>query len=163
MRLISLIFLAVLIPVSLMAQGGCGGPCSGGGGGGCGGACSTAGEDSKAVLSTVTLAALVRSNAPVCILDCREDQDYTGKRIPGAHRITREISGEELGKLIPGKDFLIITYDSSPSSEKRAIIAEMLRKTGYSNILDYPSGLAEWEKSGQEVELDKPAQNDLKK
>ena len=143
--------------------GGCGGGAAKAADAGCkSGVCAATGVQAAAVsspekiaeISTAALQTLVRSGAAGVVLDARSGKWYDGQRIPGAVQVGTEPSQEQLDELIKSKDALVVTYCSNtkcPASDK---LAKYLVGLGYSNVLEYPEGIAGWLAAGNSVESD---------
>jgi rhodanese-related sulfurtransferase len=108
-----------------------------------------------AKINTSGLKALLDSKAPVLVFDARSGKWDDGKRIPGAKALSHEAKEEEISKLIPSKDTLVVTYCSNlkcPASHK---LYSHLQGLGYKNLLEYPEGIEGWTKFGHSVEEEK--------
>ncbi len=111
----------------------------------CGGCQSVA---QKAVtggsLSTGALVALLKSKAPMTLIDARKD--VQGKTLPGARTLSSEAlcCSKTLAKTLGTKDRLVVTYCSGPKCSASTKMASSLRKAGYSNVIEYRQGFAGW-------------------
>lgn len=130
--------------------------------GGCGGACgvaSKAGKSSKAGtgarlghIDANGINALLRAGVSMSLFDARSAQYDDGRRIPTAKSLNAESSAEAVGKAIPRKDSLVVTYCASvqcPASNK---LAKRLLELGYTNIIEFPAGIAGWDAAGYKTE-----------
>ncbi len=75
---------------------------------------------------------IIKTNPDVVLVDCRSQQDYEAKRIPGSVFIPLEaVMADDLSKL-PDKDAMIICYcaEGKRSSE----VAKLLVEKGYTNV-----------------------------
>jgi rhodanese-related sulfurtransferase len=102
-------------------------------------------------ISTQGLKALIQSKVPLIILDAREASYDNGQRIPGAKSMTEQATPEEIRTIIPSKDALVITYCSNPECPASPALADRLTDLGYTNVLEYPEGLAGWLDAGYET------------
>ena len=96
--------------------------------------------------------ALLRAGVPMVVLDARSGQFDDGRRIPTAKSLNAESSAEAVGKAIPSKDALVVTYCVSvqcPASNK---LAKRLLELGYTNIIEFPDGMAGWDAAGHKTE-----------
>lgn len=119
-----------------------------------GGACVAAAVKSGAV-DTAGVAALLKAKTPVVVLDARAGKYDDGKRIPGAKSLNASSADDEVAKLLPDKNALVVTYCAGltcPASHK---LAEKLKKSGYVNVLEYAEGMEGWLKAGNAVETAK--------
>ncbi|MBT8262983.1 MAG: rhodanese-like domain-containing protein [Bacteroidia bacterium] len=79
----------------------------------------------------------------VIILDAREHSEYEISKIEGAHYVGfSDFSSEELMKVIPPTDSLIVVYCSLGIRSEE--IGEKLKKSGYSNVRNLYGGIFEW-------------------
>lgn len=86
------------------------------------------------------------------ILDARTGKWDDGKRIPGAKTLSAGDSDEKIAEMLPNKSALIVTYCGGVKCPASNQLAERLKKLGYTNILEYPEGIAGWEEKGNKVE-----------
>lgn len=112
-------------------------------------------EDHKAAtLNTSALKTLLDSGVPLVVLDARSGKYDDGMRIPGAKSLNADSKPEEIAKVIPGKEALVVTYCSNlkcPASDK---LYKHLKSLGYTNVIEYPEGIQGWKEAGLKV---KPA------
>ncbi len=94
------------------------------------------------------------SGVPLTILDARSGQYDDGKRIPGALSLNAESKPEEIAKVLPNKEGLIITYCANLKCPASDMLYKHLKSLGYSNLLEYPEGIQGWIEAGNPV---KPA------
>lgn len=105
----------------------------------------------QAVLNTAALSALLRAKTPVTILDARAGKWDDGKRIPGAKTVNASSSADEIAAAAPDKAALVVTYCSNLQCPASGKLAEKLRTLGYSNVMEYPEGIAGWIAGGNET------------
>ncbi len=108
-------------------------------------------EESPATINTAGLKTLIGSGVPLTILDARSGKWDDGKRLPGALSLNSESKPEEIAKVLPKKDALVITYCSNlkcPASHK---LYTHLKSLGYSNLIEYPEGIQGWIEAGNPV------------
>lgn len=111
-------------------------------------------EDGHAKIPTINtsgLKTLIDSGVPLVILDARSGKWDDGKRLPGALSLNSESKLEEITKVLPKKDALIVTYCSNlkcPASHK---LFEHLKSNGYTNLIEYPEGIEGWLEAGNPV------------
>ncbi len=107
-------------------------------------------REPSASIGTQALAALVRANVDVTILDARgPDVD---KVIPTAAAVEADADEDTLADLVPDTDALVVTYCGSlecPLSDK---LYRRLKDLGYANVLEYDVGLKSWVEAGLETE-----------
>jgi rhodanese-related sulfurtransferase len=116
----------------------------------------------EAFIDTAGLALLVRSSAPVHVLDARPDDYDDGKRIPGARQLPYNTDEKGAAEALANQDSLVVTYCSNLHCPMSRKLARRLRQLGYENVLVYPDGLAGWIAAGYPVEQVKEQQKQEK-
>ena len=106
----------------------------------------------EAKINTAALATLIGTKTQLVILDARSGKYDDGKRIPGAKSLNAGSSDEEIKAMLPDKSALIVTYCANLECPASHQLAEKLAKMGYMNLIEYPEGIAGWQKAGHEVE-----------
>jgi rhodanese-related sulfurtransferase len=86
------------------------------------------------------------------ILDARAGKYDDGQRIPGAQSLNSQSSAEDIASVIPNKEAAVVTYCSSTTCPASKALATHLGKLGYTNVKEYPAGIAGWKEAGQSVE-----------
>jgi len=109
----------------------------------------------KPELNTAALATLIRAGAPMVVFDARSGKYDDGRRIPGARSLSAESTAEEVAKLIPSKEALVVTYCANLKCPASAMLAAHLRKLGYTNVVEYPYGIEGWAAADMKVEMQK--------
>ena len=122
----------------------------------CGAACKAskakvAEKVDVATINTEGLAALIRSKAPVVVLDARFGKYDDGRRIPGAKGVGTSPSADVLAKLVKDKDTLIVTYCTNLKCPASSALHDHLKKLGYRNVVEYPHGIEGWAEAGNQV------------
>jgi len=118
------------------------------------GTCTAARDSADHVVSrinTAGLKALVDARVPLVILDARHGKYDDGKRIPGAKALKCEgcvSSAEFLGGVTRSKNDLIVTYCNGGRCPLSAMLAQKIRKAGYSNVIVFKEGISDWSKAG---------------
>jgi rhodanese-related sulfurtransferase len=102
-------------------------------------------------VTTAALKELVKSGAPVVILDARTGKYDDGKRIPGAQLAGPDPSEAEIAKLVPAKNATVVTYCGSKQCPLSGKLATKLRGLGYANVIEYHEGIAGWVAAGNDV------------
>lgn len=103
-------------------------------------------------LSTAALGALLRSGSSTVLLDARSGRYDDGRRIPGAKSLTDQATAEQAAALIPSKDTLVVTYCANLKCPLSGRLAKHLRTLGYTNVVEYQAGIADWTAAGNAVE-----------
>ncbi|MCB1135532.1 MAG: rhodanese-like domain-containing protein [Chlamydiia bacterium] len=99
-------------------------------------------------LDTKALEIMLRSPTPPVMLDARKPRYDDGERIGNAVLMPPGTSAEEIARVVPNKDTLIVTYCSHMRCPLSHELAEDLIGKGYRNVLVYPYGLKGWKEAG---------------
>ncbi len=103
-------------------------------------------------INTSGLAALIRSKVPLAVLDARSGKYDDGRRLPGARSLKADAEETEVAKLLPDKGALVVTYCAGLTCPASNMLAERLKKLGYTNVIEYPQGIEGWTKEGNSIE-----------
>ncbi len=109
------------------------------------------GMDQVGIVNTAGLATLMNAKTPLVLLDARTGKYDDGKRIPGALTLGPAATNEEIAKVVPEKNALIVTYCVNPKCMASHHLAMRLREAGYLNVLRYPAGIEGWVEAGHQV------------
>ena len=109
----------------------------------------------EAVVNTGGLATLIQSKVPLKIFDARSGKYDDGQRIPGAQQLSADADEAVIAKAIPDKNALVVTYCAGLKCPASKALADRLKKLGYSNVIEYPQGIAGWLEAGKAVENEK--------
>lgn len=119
------------------------------------GACSVSKAPDKVAedhnLSTFAMKEIVDSGKAI-LLDARSGKYDDGYRIPGAKSLNSNSSEKEIAAIIPAKDSPVVTYCSNTKCPASAKLAKHLHELGYTNVKEYPEGIAGWRAAGGKVE-----------
>lgn len=102
-------------------------------------------------VNTLGLKTLINSGVPLTILDARSGKYDDGKRIAGALSLNAESKAEEIAKVLPKKDALIVTYCSNLKCPASNALYNHLKSLGYTNLIEYPEGIQGWIEAGNPV------------
>lgn len=108
-------------------------------------------KNSAATLNTSALKTLMDTGIPLVILDARSGQWDDGTRIPGALSLNAESKAEEIAKIIPTKESLVVTYCSNLKCPASDMLYKHLKSLGYTNVIEYPEGIQGWKEAGHQV------------
>ncbi len=114
--------------------------------------CAVEKKCDSSVVNTEGLAALIQSKVPIKILDARSGKYDDGQRIPGAQQLSADADAAIIAKALPEKSALIVTYCAGVKCPASKALADRLKKDGYSNVIEYPQGIAGWLEAGKTVE-----------
>jgi rhodanese-related sulfurtransferase len=101
-------------------------------------------------ITTFQMKAYVDSGKAI-LLDARSGKFDDGYRIPGAKSLNGQSTAEEAAAVIPTKDSLVVTYCSNLQCPASKALADRLVSLGYSNVYEYPEGIAGWRAAGGTV------------
>lgn len=105
-----------------------------------------------AEINTSGLKALIDAGAKLTILDARSGKYDDGRRIPGAKSLAAGASEKEASKVVRSKKSLVVTYCSNLKCPASEMLAENLKKQGYTNVIEYRHGIEGWAAAGLPVE-----------
>jgi rhodanese-related sulfurtransferase len=109
----------------------------------------------EAVINTPGLKALLSAKVPVTLLDARSGKYDDGRRIPGAVALNATSTDQEIAKVVPDKNALVVAYCAGPKCPASHELAERLHKMGYVNVIEYSEGIPGWTEAGNPVEQPK--------
>jgi len=112
--------------------------------------CPAAGKE--AVVNTEALATLIQSKVPLKIFDARSVKYDDGQRITGAQQLSPDADEAVITKAIPDKSQLVVTYCAGLKCPASKALADRLKKLGYTNVIEYPQGIAGWLEAGKAVD-----------
>lgn len=118
------------------------------------GSCGTPAAATAAAEQTVTtegLAALLKDNKAVVVLDARAAKWDDGRRIGNAKSLNAGSTAEEIAAALPDKGATIVTYCAGTTCPASGKLAKRLRDLGYKNVIEYPEGIEGWTKAGNPV------------
>jgi rhodanese-related sulfurtransferase len=106
----------------------------------------------EAVVNTEGLATLLQSKVSLKLFDARSGKYDDGQRIPGAQQLSPDAAEAVIAKAIPDKSELVVTYCAGVKCPASKALADRLKKLGYSNVIEYPQGIAGWLEAGKAVD-----------
>ena len=77
---------------------------------------------------------------------------FRKEHIPGALQLDHECVDEQAPARLPDKGAAIVTYCANLACPNSEIAANRLVALGYTNVRDYPAGIADWIEAGLPVE-----------
>lgn len=89
------------------------------------------------------------------LLDARPAADFRVAHIPQAQSLPFELATEMLAtmQIELGRDQAIITYCARSDCDEGLELALLLRRTGFTNVMLFAGGLADWCAAGGHVEV----------
>lgn len=121
------------------------------------GVCSLSGAPTPATktdehtINTTQLKEYVDSGKAI-LLDARTGKYDDGYRIPGAKSLSSLSTAEDVAEILPDKDALVVTYCSNLQCPAGKRLADYLKKLGYTQVHEYPEGIAGWRAAGGNVD-----------
>ena len=106
----------------------------------------------EAVVNTEGLSTLLQSKVPLKLFDARSGKYDDGQRIPGAQQLSANADEAVIAKAIPDKSGLVVTYCAGIKCPASKALADRLKKLGYTNVIEYPQGIAGWIAAGKAVD-----------
>ncbi|MBI4603473.1 MAG: hypothetical protein HY721_16095 [Planctomycetes bacterium] len=106
-------------------------------------------KEPTAELNGAALMALLRSRVPLVLLDARGKADQV---IRGAKLIAAEPTSGEVAAAVDEKGALVVVYCTDTRCPLRRKLSDRLRSLGYSNVIEYPDGIAGWVRAGYPVQ-----------
>lgn len=85
---------------------------------------------------------LIKNNAPIKLIDIREESEWKDNRIPNSIYIGKGIIEREIENAVPNIKTEIILYCGG--GYRSALAAENLQKMGYKNVYSMMGGISEW-------------------
>lgn len=83
------------------------------------------------------------------VLDVRESQEHEQGAIEGALRIPRGVAEMQVPRAVPDPSTRIICYCAGGG--RSALVADALKRMGYTNIESMAGGIRAWVQSGRKV------------
>ncbi len=111
--------------------------------------------EAPATINTLGLKTLVNSGVPLIILDARSGKYDDGRRLPGALSLNSESKPEDISKVIPTKEALVVTYCANLKCPASHALYSHLKTLGYTNLIEYPEGIEGWVEAGNPVTASK--------
>ena len=105
-------------------------------------------EKSDAVIMTGTLVSLLKSRAPLTLIDARTAADPGRKSIPGSKPLSVESSEEEIRQTIPDPNMMVVAWSDQKNPGAGGSLAARLKSLGYLNVIEYRDGLEAWINAG---------------
>lgn len=104
-------------------------------------------------ITTEELKKLIDAKADLVLLDCRSQHYYNWEHIKGAHNLRWKYVEKQAEELYPDKEKLIITYCDGFTCNASIRCFQNLQKAGYSNLVEYSGGMADWKAHGLPTEV----------
>lgn len=81
-------------------------------------------------------------NAPITLIDVREDEEWESIRIPGAIHIPKGLIKNDISNAAPDKKQEVVLY--CRSGYRSADAARTLLEMGYTHVYSLKGGIVEW-------------------
>ena len=85
-------------------------------------------------------------------VDVLGKDSYEAKHIPGSKSISVDELEEKSKTELPDKNKEVIVYCASTECQASPRAAKKLEEMGYTNVVDFESGLAGWQEAGYDFE-----------
>jgi rhodanese-related sulfurtransferase len=115
--------------------------------------------EQKAVASGVRLVTLAETRAIVArqdhlLLDARPNRDYLAGHLPASFSLPALELDTYLPQVLPllSPAQPLLVYCSGTSCDESLQLAELLRRQGFTNLVLFAGGMAEWQQAGLAVE-----------
>ena len=103
-------------------------------------------------IDTKALAAKIKAEKDLVILDARSGKYDDGKRIPGAKQLASSADAKTIAEIAGAdKNAKIITYCSNLKCKASSKLAAKLKEAGYTNVTEYHEGIKGWVDGGNAV------------
>jgi len=86
------------------------------------------------------------------LVDVLGTESFKWKHVPTSKDIDVDEIGDRAGKELPDKNKEIIVYCASTTCQASPTAAAKLEEMGYTNVVEFKSGLAGWQEAGFEFE-----------
>jgi rhodanese-related sulfurtransferase len=98
------------------------------------------------------LRAKMESGEEFVLVDALAPMSYARSHLPGAINLPLEWVDERAPRRIPEPDTEIVVYCIDAACTSSGLVAERLRRLGYSNVRHYVEGKADWTEAGLPLE-----------
>lgn len=102
-------------------------------------------------ITTEELKRLIDEKADFVLLDCRSVHYYNWEHIPQALNLRWKYVEKQASHVIPDKNTKIITYCDGFTCNASVRCFHNLQKAGYTNLIEYSGGLADWKANALET------------
>lgn len=94
----------------------------------------------------------------MAVIDARREEDYAEGHLPGAMLLDYYDMGKYRDQVLPrlSQDQTIMVYCSEPTCEDSELLANELFLLGYTKLLVFKGGYAEWSAAGFPIERSAP-------
>lgn len=99
-------------------------------------------------ITTDELKKLIDSKADMVILDCRSQHYFNWEHLLGALNLRWKYVESQAKKVLPDKKAPVITYCDGFTCSASIRCFQNLQKAGYTNLIEYSGGLADWKAHG---------------
>jgi rhodanese-related sulfurtransferase len=117
------------------------------------------GEPMTELITRDELAAALRSDS-VVLLDTLPADYYDRAHIRGAVNLVEADVEATAPQALPDRDASIVTYCANIACRNSEVVADRLRRLGYTNVRKYREGIEDWESAGLPIERSAPAAGD---
>ena len=86
------------------------------------------------------------------LVDVLSKESFEGKHVPSSKNISVSEIEDKAEEELPDKNKLVVVYCSNTACTASPSAAAKLEEMGYTNVVDFESGLAGWQEAGFEFE-----------
>ncbi len=102
-------------------------------------------DDAKAQIEEISIQAFMALAQPSILIDVREASEWNQSFIAGAVHLSRGIIELKIEAIAPQLDTPIVCYCGG--GNRSALVAESLKKMGYTNVQSLIGGFKAWQKA----------------
>jgi rhodanese-related sulfurtransferase len=99
-----------------------------------------------------TLRARLAANPRLTLLEALPEKYYAAGHLPGARHLPHERVAELAPAVVPQRDAEIVVYCANSACQNSHIAAQLLIRSGYSNVSVYAAGKQDWVDAGLPTE-----------
>lgn len=93
---------------------------------------------------------MMASGVPHLLVDVREDDEWAAAHAAGAIHLSRGIIERDIETKIPNQATTLVLYCGG--GYRSALVADSLKKMGYSNVISLDGGWRAWQAAGMPIE-----------
>jgi rhodanese-related sulfurtransferase len=86
---------------------------------------------------------------PIHVIDVREESEWTKGHIPGATHLSKGVIERDIEQRFPNTMLELILYCGG--GFRSALVADNLRKMGYTNVVSLAGGFREWQEKNYPI------------
>ena len=96
---------------------------------------------------------LIDSSEDVTVVETLEPDSFKEYHLPGAINVPNDDTFEQsIEEAVPQKDRQVVVYCADTKCGSSADAAKKMETLGYTNVMDYDAGKADWKEAGLPIE-----------